>query len=157
MRILGLISFVQLLLGVAGLKKALREGRVADVPFAEKRSRKQLEQRHWTDGTALSAPTPMLVIQGIASIILIVHPRPPRFFARLLGVLGAIMTIGYPLEKGWRESLVEPDRELTPLTLGGFLLALKMAILGWSVGRGTRTRAVETAEVVEVADPADDA
>ncbi len=96
MRILGLVSFVQLLLGVAGLKKALREGRVADVPFAEKRSKKELQQRHWTDGTALSAPTPMLIIQGIASLVLIVHPRPPIFFARILGVLGAIMAIGYP-------------------------------------------------------------
>ncbi|RZS68242.1 hypothetical protein EV187_0669 [Agromyces ramosus] len=143
MRILGLVSFVQLLLGVAGLKKSLREGRVADVPFAEKRSKKELQQRHWTDGTALSAPTPMLILQGIASIVLIVHPRPPKFFARLLGVLGAVMAIGYPVEKVWRDSLVEPDRKLTPLTFGGFLLALKMAILGWSVGRGRRSRAVE--------------
>ena len=47
------------------------------------------------------------------------------------------MAIGYPLEKVWRDSLVEPDKELTPLTFGGFLLALKMAILGWSVGRGS--------------------
>ena len=146
MRILGLVSFVQLLLGVAGLKKALREGRVADVPFAEKRSKKELQQRHWTDGTALSAPTPMLILQGIASIVLIVHPRPPKVFARLLGVLGAIMTIGYPVEKVWRDSLVEPDGKLTPLTLGGFLLALKMAVLGWSVGRGRRSRAVELAD-----------
>ena len=68
MRILGLVSFVQLLLGVAGLKKALREGRVADVPFTEKRPKKQIRQRHWTDGTALSAPTPMLIAQGIASL-----------------------------------------------------------------------------------------
>jgi len=146
MRVLGLISFVQLLLGVAGLKKALREGRVADVPFAGKRPKKELQQRHWTDGTALSAPTPMLIIQGIASLVLLIHPRPPRFFARLLGVLGAIMAIGYPLEKVWRDSLVEPDKELTPLTFGGFLLALKMAILGWSVGRGKRTRTVEPAD-----------
>ncbi len=100
MRVLGLVSFVQLLLGVAGLKKALREGRVADVPFAEKRPKKELQQRHWTDGTALSAPTPMLIIQGIASIILIVRRRPPVFFARLLGVLGAIMAIGYPAREG---------------------------------------------------------
>ena len=146
MRILGLVSFVQLLLGVAGLKKALREGRVADVPFAEKRSKKELHQRHWTDGTALSAPTPMLIIQGIASLVLIVHPRPPIFFARLLSVLGAIMAIGYPVEKVWRDSLVEPDKELTPLTFGGFLLALKMAVLGWSVGRGKRRRAVEPSD-----------
>ena len=110
MRVLGLVAFVQLLLGVAGLRKALREGRVADVPFAEKRSKKQIDQRHWTDGTALSAPTPMLVIQGIASIVLILGRRPPVFFARLIGVLGAIMAIGYPLEKVWRESLVEPER-----------------------------------------------
>ncbi|MFD4422114.1 hypothetical protein ACFWN7_11505 [Agromyces sp. NPDC058484] len=136
MRILGLVSFVQLLLGIAGLRKALREGRVADVPFIEKRPKTQIEQRHWSDGTALSAPTPMLIAQGIATLVLLVTPRPPVFFARLLGVLGAIMTIGYPAEKVWRDSLVEPDKQLTPLTLGGFLLALKMAILGWSVGRG---------------------
>ena len=152
MRVLGLVAFVQLLLGVAGLKKALREGRVADVPFAEKRSKKQIEQRHWTDGTALSAPTPMLVIQGIASIVLILGRRPPVFFARLIGVLGAIMAIGYPLEKVWRESLVEPDKQLTPLTLGGFLLALKMAILGWSVGRGRRARTLEQSEAEVDAD-----
>jgi len=139
MRILGLVSLVQLLLGVAGLRKALREGRVADTPLAEKRKSSQIRQLHWSDGTALSAPTPMLVGQGIATLILLVTPRPPVFFARLLGTLGAIMTIGYPLEKVWRDSLVEPDRQLTPLTIGGFLLALKMAILGWAAGRGRRT------------------
>ena len=148
MRILGLVAFVQLLLGVAGLRKALREGRVADVPFVEKRSKKELERRHWADGTALSAPTPMLIAQGIASLVLIVHPRPPVFWARLLGVLGAIMTIGYPLEKVWRESLVGPDRQVTPLTLGGFLLALKMAVLGWSVGRKRRSTTDEPADAV---------
>ena len=45
------------------------------------------------------------------------------------------MSIGAPLERIWRESLVTPDREVTPLTIGGFLLGLKLAILGWSAGR----------------------
>ncbi|HEU0182727.1 MAG TPA: hypothetical protein VFR16_11105 [Agromyces mariniharenae] len=146
MRILGLVSLVQLLLGVAGLRKALREGRVADVPLVEPRPSAQLRRRHWIDGTALSAPTPMLVIQGIATLVLLVARRPPVFFARLLGVLGAIMTIGSPLERVWRDSLAEPDRELTPITLGGFLLALKMAILGWSVGRGRRPEELAAAD-----------
>lgn len=44
-------------------------------------------------------------------------------------------SIGWPVERVWRESLVEPDTEVTPFTLGGFLLSLKMAILGWSTGR----------------------
>ena len=144
-----MISFIQLLLGCAGLKKGLREGREAELPVPAKPSNKPLTERHWLDGTALSAPTAMLIAQGIATVVLIVHPRPPRFFARILGVLGAMMTFGYPLEKVWRDSLVEPDKEVTPLTLGGFLLALKMAMLGWSVGRGQPAKAVVAEEFAD--------
>ena len=136
LRLVGAIGLVQLVFGVLGLRKAYREGRPPDLPGGTVASVDEMRARHWTDGTALSAPTAMLAVQGAASLALLVAPRPPVLAARILGVLGAIMTIGYPIEKVWRDSLVTPDRELTPLTAGGFLLALKMAILGWSAGRG---------------------
>ena len=136
LRLVGAIGLVQLVFGVLGLRKAYREGRPPDLPGETVKSVDEMRARHWTDGTALSAPTVMMAVQGAASLALLVAPRPPVLAARILGVLGAIMTIGYPIEKVWRDSLVTPDRELTPLTAGGFLLALKMAILGWSAGRG---------------------
>ena len=138
MRIVGLISLVNLLLGLAGLRKALRENRPADIPRIPGLPvdpEKPLSRRHWSEGTELSAPTPMLIVQGIATLGLLVAPRPPVLLARVLGVLGAAMAIGWPIERVWRESLVEPDTEVTPLTVGGFLLSIKLAILGWSVGR----------------------
>ena len=110
MRVLGLVAFVQLLLGVAGLKKALREGRVADVPFAEKRSKKQIEQRHWTDGTALSAPTPMLVIQGIASIVLILGRRPPVFLRASSACSGRSWRLAIPSRRYGASRLSNPTR-----------------------------------------------
>lgn len=136
LRLVGAIGLVQLVFGVLGFRKAYREGRPADLPGVNVKSVDEMRARHWIDGTSLSAPTVMLAVQGAASIALLVAPRPPVLAARILGVLGAMMSIGYPIEKVWRESLVTPDREVTPLTVGGSLLALKMAILGWSAGRG---------------------
>ncbi|MFE5672141.1 hypothetical protein ACFQ58_11110 [Agromyces sp. NPDC056523] len=136
LRLVGAIGLVQLVLGVLGLRKALREGLAGDVPAYPVRPVDEMRSRHWLEGTSLSAPTVMLVVQGVASTSLLLAPRPPVLAARVLGVLGAIMSIGYPIERVWRDSLVAPDRTLTPLTLGGFLLALKMAILGWSAGSG---------------------
>lgn len=135
MRIVGAIGLAQLVLSVLGLRKAYREGLPAEVPGVRVSSVDEMRRRHWIEGTSLSAPTAMLAVQATASVALLVAPKPPMLAARVLGVLGAIMSIGYPLERIWRQSLVEPDRETTPLTAGGFLLALKLAILGWSAGR----------------------
>jgi hypothetical protein len=135
MRIVGAIGLAQLVFNVLGLRKGYAEGISADVPGFPVRSPDAVRRRHWIEGTALSAPTVMLVVQGVASTALLVAPKPPVLAARVLGALGAIMSIGYPIERIWRQSLVEPDRETTPLTMGGFLLALKLAVLGWSAGR----------------------
>ena len=136
LRLVGAIGLAQLVLGVIGLRTAYLEGRPGEVPGIPVRSVEEMRRRHWVEGTSLSAPTAMLAVQGAASVALLVAPRPPMLAARVLGVLGAIMSIGYPIEKVWRDSLVEPDPKVTPLTSGGFLLALKLAILGWSVSRG---------------------
>jgi hypothetical protein len=136
LRIVGVIGLAQLVFNLLGLKKGYAEGISPDIPGSPVRSPDEVRRRHWLEGTALSAPTVMLVAQATASLLLLVAPRPPVWAARVLGVLGAVMSVGYPLERVWRESLVEPDRGTTPLTAGGFALALKMAILGWSAGRG---------------------
>ncbi|WP_400994710.1 hypothetical protein [Agromyces sp. GXQ0307] len=138
MRLVGAIGLAQLVFGVLGLRKAYAEGRSGDVPGFPVRSADEMRRRHWIEGTELSAPTVMLLVQAFASLALLFSRRPPVVAARTLGVLGAIMSIGYPIERVWRESLADPDPEVTPLTVGGFLLALKMAILGWSAGRGRR-------------------
>ena len=135
MRFVGALGLAQLVLGVLGLRKAYREGRPAELPFGRISSADEMRRRHWLEGTALSAPTVMLAVQSVASVALLVSSRPPVLAARVLGVLGALMSIGAPVERIWRESLVTPDREVTPLTIGGFLLGLKLAILGWSAGR----------------------
>ncbi|MGR0319560.1 hypothetical protein [Agromyces sp. ZXT2-3] len=138
MRLVGAIGLVQLVFGLSGLRKAVAEGRTGDVPGFPVRPAGEVRRRHWLEGTELSAPTVMLIAQAVASLALLFSRRPPVVAARVLGGLGAIMSIGYPIERVWRESLVDPDPEVTPLTAGGFLLALKMAILGWSTGRGPR-------------------
>lgn len=99
MRIVGAIGLAQLLLGLLGLGKAYREGRPAEVPGVRIRSVDEMRRRHWVEGTSLSAPTAMLAVQGAASVALLVAPRPPVLAARILGVLGAIMSIGYPLRR----------------------------------------------------------
>ena len=105
------------------------------MPGFAPRRKKDISARHWIDGTALSAPSIALAIQALATLFALFGSRDRLTPARTLGVLGAIMSIGYPVERIWRESLVKGDRELLPLTLGGFLLALKMAILGFAVKR----------------------
>lgn len=133
MRLLGVVSLVQLMLQLVGLRKALDNGLVPEVPGFAPRRKKEMAARHWTDGTALSAPSFALVLQAVATLFALFGDRRRLAAARTLGVLGAIMSIGYPLERIWRQSLVDRDRALMPLTLGGFLLALKMAILGFAV------------------------
>jgi|GEM_PF-2881774 len=138
MRLVGAIGLAQLVFNLLGLRKGYSEGLTPDVPGYLVRAPDEVRRRHWVEGTALSAPTVMLVIQAVAVVLLLTRRRPPVAAARTLGVLGALMTMGYPVERIWRESFVDPDPGVTPLTAGGFALALKMAILGWSSGRGAR-------------------
>jgi hypothetical protein len=136
LRIVGVIGLAQLVFNVLGLRKGYAEGISPDLPGFAVRSPDEVRRRHWLEGTALSAPTVMLIVQTGAVLLLLTRRRPPVAAARTLGTLGALMSMGYPVERIWRESLVDPDPKVTPLTAGGFILALKMAILGWSAGRG---------------------
>ncbi|MGR0220826.1 hypothetical protein [Agromyces sp. ZXT2-6] len=136
LRIVGAIGLIQLAFNALGLKKGYADGLSPEVPGYPVRSADEMRRRHWLEGTALSAPTAMMIVQAVAVTLLLVRRRPPVAAARTLGVLGALMSMGYPVERIWRESFVDPDPKVTPLTAGGFVLALAMAILGWSTGRG---------------------
>jgi hypothetical protein len=140
LRIVGAIGLVQLVFGLIGLKKGYTEGISPDVPGFAMRSPDEVRRQHWLMGTAISAPTVMLVVQAVAVLARLTRRRPPVAAARTLSVLGSIQAVGYPIERIWRESLVEPDAKVTPLTAGGFALALKMAVLGWSAGRSRADR-----------------
>lgn len=135
MRTLGLVSLVQLALNVLGLRRALERKLVPDLPGSPKRRKKDIAERAWVDGTALSAPAFMLVLQCLAALVALFGRGPGRLAARTLGVLGVMMVFGYPLERVWRESFVAKDKQLLPFTFGGFVVALTMAILGFAVRR----------------------
>jgi hypothetical protein len=87
-------------------------------------------------GTALSAPTPMALAQAWAVLRLARRQDPGA--ARVLGVLGALMTPGILLERSTREALRRWDPVETPLLAAGLGLAVGMAGLGLGGSRGVR-------------------
>ncbi|TLM81926.1 hypothetical protein FDW83_14420 [Pseudarthrobacter sp. NamE2] len=131
MKALAVTSAVQLVLGLMGLRKALRDRTSYDV-WKFKGDPKHIERDHWVCGTNLSAPGVMLVLQGLAIVGLLV-PGKRRTAAKTLCILGAIMSGGYPGEKSvrqaWRGKV--PDRAMVQLTASATALAVLMGLLGW--------------------------
>ena len=125
---LALVSAAQLPLGVAGLRPALRKRTAYDIGFL-RGSTDTIERDQWLTGTNLSAPGVLLVLQAACTAALL-H-GPSRRAARTLGILGAIMTGGYPAERSVRASWRRPDDGVAPLTAAAALLAALMAALGF--------------------------
>lgn len=82
-----------------------------------------------TMGTGLSAPSPMLLVQ-LAAIILLARRRHERFAVIALGALGAIMVPGYLGERVVRLRLRAAgwDRTESPVVLVGVILAAAMPV-----------------------------
>ena len=124
------VSAVQLGAGVAGLVVAVRRRRAYD--FLGLRGRGDRVARNALSmGTALSAPVPMLVLQGIATDRLRRGlPGPNR---AVLGLLGGAMTVGYLGEALVRARLRRAhwDRLESPVVVVGLGLATTMAALSW--------------------------
>lgn len=127
MRVLAVTSAVQLGLGLAGLRTALRH-RIAYDLHVLRGSPENIGREHWLLGTAFSAPGPMLALQGVCTVRLLVRPDPHA--ARALGWLGLGMSFGYPLERAVRQSWRHPDAATTPITAAGAALAVAMAWRG---------------------------
>ncbi|MCQ1957508.1 hypothetical protein NNX39_13480 [Arthrobacter sp. zg-Y826] len=130
MKALFTVSAAQLALGLAGLRKALRDRTSYDV-WKLKGDPRHAARDQWVMGTNLSAPGLMLILQGLATAGLLSH-RWRRTAAKTLAILGAIMSGGYPAEKSirraWRGK--SPDKSLLPMTAAATALAALMAVLG---------------------------
>jgi hypothetical protein len=124
---LGVISAVQLGMGLVGLRKALRDGTEFDLGFT-RGSPETMKRDLWLMGTNLSAPAWMLLAQALATVLLMTRHRSRA--AKALGILGVMMSLGYPAEKSVRQAWRHPNRSTTALTGVAELLAASMAWLG---------------------------
>ena len=127
MKLLGVISAVQLAMGLVGLRKALRDGTEYDLGFT-RGSPETMKRDLWFMGTNLSAPASMLLAQALATDLLMTRHRSRA--AKAVGILGALMSLGYPAEKSVRQAWRHPNRSTTALTGVAELLAASMAWLG---------------------------
>lgn len=130
-RVLATVSAVQLAAGVAGQLVALRDGRAFDITVLGWGGRSdRLRRDSWLLGTGLSAPVVMLATQAVATARLSRQHSPVA--ARALGVLGAVMTGGYLVEREFRlaGSGCGWDPVGTPVAATGFALSVAMAALG---------------------------
>jgi hypothetical protein len=132
-KLLGLISAVQLGLGLLGLRKALHDGTEYDLGFM-RGSSATMRRDLWFMGTNLSPPAWMLLAQALATVLLMTRHRCSA--AKMLGILGVMMSLGYPAEKSVRQAWRHPNRSITVLTVVAELLAVSMAWLG--LGRQLR-------------------
>jgi hypothetical protein len=126
-KLLGVISAAQLGMGLVGLRKALRDGTEYDLDFT-RGSPETMKRDLWFMGTNLSAPAWMLLAQALATVLLMTRHRSRA--AKTLGILGAMMSLGYPAEKSVRQAWRHPNRSITALTAVAELLAVSMAWLG---------------------------
>ena len=122
-----MISVVQLGLALLGLRKALRDRTPAEVGFM-RGSPETMKRDIWFMGTNLSAPVWMLILQALATLLLMTRHRFGA--AKTLGILGAMNSLGFPAEKSVRQAWRHPNRSITALTVVDEVLAVSMAWLG---------------------------
>jgi hypothetical protein len=124
---LALVATAQLALGLVGLRYAVRTGSTYDYGFL-RGSLDTARRDRWLIGTDVSAPGVMLVAQAVSIVLLFTGRRRPA--ARILGVLGVVMLLGYPAEVSVRRAWRHPDRVVAPLSAAAEALAITMAGLG---------------------------
>lgn len=135
-RLICAVSASQLVCGGGGVALAVRHRYAYDLLWLHGR-RDKVARDALLIGTAVSAPAPMLIAQGILTAA--VARQPSRLASRGLGALGAAMVPGYLLERHVRRRLTRSgwDPLESSLILGGLLLAAAMAALGLQAGRET--------------------
>lgn len=127
MKVLASVSLVQLILQLAGARKAIRDKIPYELPFRQGKP-EDVARDMWTMGSGLSAPWPLLGAHAAAIVLLLA--RPLTWQPRVLGVLGAAYVAGILGERPTRESLRHPDRETTPRVAAVLALPGAMAVLG---------------------------
>ena len=86
------------------------------------------QTRSLVHGTNLSAPAWMLLTQALATVLLMTRHRSRA--AKTLGILRAMISLGYPGEESVRHAWRHPNLSITALTVVAELLAVSMAWLG---------------------------
>lgn len=137
MKALASVSLLELIVQLAGARKALRDRIPYDLPFGQGRP-ENVARDGWTMGSGLSAPAPLLAAHAAATVLLFARPRP--WLRRAAGCLGAVYIPGILLERVTREAFRHPDRQTTPLIASALGLSVAMALLGLA-GRKRRTAA----------------
>ena len=128
-RALTAVSGLQLAVGLVGLGTALRRHHAYEFLWL-RGDPDHLARDAVIMGTALSAPGPMLAVQGAA--IAAVARRPDSQAQRVLGALGAAMVGGYLGERLVRERLTPAGWEPfeSTVAIAGLGLSAAMAALG---------------------------
>jgi hypothetical protein len=128
-RLLAACSVVQLAAGGVGLAVACKRHLAYDVPLLHGRP-DRVTRDALLLGTALSAPTPMLVAQGCATVRVLQGANGPERL--VLRGLGVTMIFGYLGEALVRRRLhpSQWDPVESTVAVAGLALAAAMAILG---------------------------
>jgi hypothetical protein len=139
-RLLAAVSAVQLTVGLAGLVVAATRRHSWHFLFVRGRPENTLRDG-LSIGTALSAPSPMLIAQGVATARLwrgqSAGERDRKRERLVLGGLGAAMTFGYLGESLVRRRLrpAHWDRVDSPIAATGLGLAALMAVVAFASRR----------------------
>lgn len=131
MKVLALVSLIQLILQLIGARKAIRDGIPYDTPIGRGKP-ENVARDMWGMGSGLAAPWHTLAVHAAATALLIARPRP--WVRRAGGWLGAVYIFGILWERISWESFRHPDRE-TPLIASGLALSVAMALLGLAGGK----------------------
>lgn len=129
--VLAVASTLNLLFSVVGFRKAVQEKIPYDIGFV-KGSAEHIARDQVTLGSALSPPTLIMVAQAAGTARMFKNPGADA--ARLLGVLGLAMSVGFSMERVFHESIRNPNRSTTPIVVGGESMAIVMAVLGLALG-----------------------
>lgn len=124
-------SALQLVTGTLALRYAVERGLAVDIAGIRRRGA-DVPRDSWFLGTGITPPILMMAVQAVATGCVLGHTN--RAAARTLGVLGAVMVVGYVGERETRSALTPGrwDPRVAPLTAAGLALAVPMAALGLS-------------------------
>jgi len=129
-RLLSTVSLAQLTVGIVGMLVAVRRHRSYDFLMLHGHP-ENVGRESLSMGTALSAPFPMLVAQGVAGVRL--GRRSTDRERVVLGGLGVAMVGGY-LGESLVRSRLQPsnwDAVETPVVVAGIGLAAAMAVIAF--------------------------
>lgn len=131
-QVLVAVAATQLMAGVAGNLLAIRRQLAYDIALVGWTGQPQHVLRDsWLLGTGVSAPVTMLAAQTVATARL--ARGHSQTAIATLGTLGAMMMVGYPIERQTRTALTPRtwDPVATPIATTGVLLAAAMTAMAY--------------------------